>query len=262
MHMLLQRNDIRGGPNVALVHELCCTQSTLSRSCDVLKSRFSFFAVVALFATSTASAQSLLTSSNGVTQVTDFSAACVTGNANGHYCFGAGPKNVGKNGVIVTYTASKSSAAIGDGFYGLQGNGDWEGIFYAGTNSAADWVRFTFPTAVWSVGGIVNYSPTDGPPIIRAYDANSVLIASYDLSILAPIATAGTNQGAFRGIASNSANIASFEIVGAFLVTQDLRAVPGSTVTPEPSSLALSAAGLLALLAWHRRRRGTRESRT
>ena len=223
----------------------------------MLKSRCSSFAVAALVATSTASAQSLLTSSNGGTQVTDFSAACVVGNVNGHFCFGTGPRDVGKNGFVVTYTASKSSAVIGDGFYGLQGNGDWEGIFYAGTNSAADFVRFTFPTAVWSVGGIVNYSPTDGPPIIRAYDANKVLIASYDLSILAPISTANSNEGAFRGIASNSANIASFEIVGAYLVTQDLRAVQG-IVTPEPSSLALSGAGLLALLALRRRLRNRR----
>lgn len=222
----------------------------------MLKSRFSVFALVALVATSTASAQSLLTSSNGGTQVTDFSAACVTGNANGHFCFGTGSRSVGKNGFVVTYTASKASAVIGDIFYGLQGNGDWDGIFYAGTNAAADWVRFTFPTAVWSVGGIVNYSPTDGAPIIRAYDANNVLIASYDLSILAPIATANSNEGAFRGIASNGANIASFEIVGAYLVTRDLRAVPGSIVAPEPSSLALSGAGLLALLAWRRRRSG------
>ncbi len=223
----------------------------------MLKSRLPLFAAVALcaaLATSAASAQSLLTSLNGATQVTDFSAACATGSGNGHFCFGAGPRDVGKNGFIVTYTASAGSSVIGDGFYGLEGNGDWEGIFYAGTNSSADRVRFTFQTPVWKVGGIVNYSPIDGPPIIRAYDALGALIGSYDLSLLAPITTTGLNQGAFRGIESTGNNIAVFEITGAYLATQNLNAVRAdNVVTPEPASLLLCGAGLLAVAALRRR---------
>ena len=222
----------------------------------MLTSRLSLFAAVALCAASAASAQSLLTTLNGATQVTDFSAACATGSANGHFCFGSGPREVGKNGFVVTYTASAGSAVIGDGFYGLDGNGDWEGIFYAGTNSSADRVRFTFQTPVWKVGGIINYSPIDGPPIVRAYDALGTLIGSYDLSLLAPIATTGLNQGAFRGIESTGNNIAAFEIAGAYLATQNLSAVrANNVVTPEPASLLLCGAGLVAVAALRRRHR-------
>lgn len=229
--------------------------TTLSGFPLVLKRRFSLFAFAALFAATALPAQSLLTATvNGMTQVTDFSASCTNGNGNGYYCFGSGPREVGKNGFSVQYTATNAQSLIGFDVYHLIDNGDWQGIYYGATNMESSVVRFTFATAVSSVGAIINYAPGFGTPTIRALDASNNVIATFGLIGPASISTTGLNAGAFRGISSTSANISSFEISGSYIATQNLSA-SGLTTVPEPSTIALVGAGLLGIVVLRRRAR-------
>lgn len=221
----------------------------------MIKRRFSFIAFAALFAATALPAQSLLMATvNGMTQVTDFSSSCTNGNGNGYYCFGSGTRDVGKNGFSVQYTATKAQSLIGFDVYHLIANGDWEGIYYGATNTDNSVVRFTFATAVSSVGAIINYAPGFGTPTIRALDASNNVIATFGLIGPASISTTGLNAGAFRGISSTSANITSFEISGSYIATQNLSALRLTSV-PEPSTMALMGVGLLSLIVARRRKK-------
>lgn len=197
-------------------------------------------------------AQTLLTAAFGGTKATDIIATCPSG-----YCFGVGPTSIGTNGFIVTYTATPSGALLGGpgGYYGLSNNGSWQNLAYAATNADAGNVRFTFGSAVSSVGGWMNYSPDNGAaPTISAFDGSNTLIASYDLSTLAPITATGMDQSEFRGI-SYAGGITSFEIGGSYILTQDLSA--NMTTVPEPTTMVLMGAGLLGLVALRRRQRSS-----
>lgn len=221
----------------------------------LLKRRFSLIAFAALLAATALPAQSLLTATvSGMTQVTDFGASCVNGNVYGYYCFGAGAREVGTNGFSVTYSASNSQSLIGFDVYHLIDNGDWQGIYYGATNIERSVVRFTFATAVSSIGAIINYAPGFGTPTIRALDASNNVIATFGLIGPASITTTGLNAGAFRGITSTSANISAFEITGSYIATQNLYAL-GLTTVPEPSTIALMGVGLFSVLVLRRRAR-------
>ncbi len=221
----------------------------------MFKRQLSLFAFAALFAATALPAQSLLTATvSGMTQVTDFSASCRNGNGNGYYCFGTGPRDVGKDGFVVQYSATSAQSLIGFDVYHFVDNGDWQGIYYGATNTDNSVVRFTFATAVSSVGAIINYSPKNGTPTIRAFDASNNVIATFGLIGPASITTTGLNDGAFRGISSSSANITAFEITGGFIATQNL-SVSGLTTVPEPSTVALTGVGLLGLIVLRRRTR-------
>lgn len=170
-----------------------------------------------------------------------------------YYCFGAGPVAIGTNGFNVTYSANSGGSLLSGpgGGYGLNTNGMWYNVAYAATNGSAT-VRFDFASLVGSVGGWMNYAPGNGPAFISAYDGSNNLVASYDLTSLAPISTSGTDQAAFRGI-SYAGGIKAFEISGNYILTQDLSAK--NTTVPEPSSIVLMGAGLAGLVAVRRRKR-------
>ncbi len=200
---------------------------------------------------STASAQTLLTSSFGGAQATSIITACPSG-----YCFGAGPVAIGYNGYAVTYTATTSQSLLSGpgGGYGLGSNGNWYNVAYAATNTSNTSIFLTFAAPVTSVGGIMNYAPGYGTPFLNAYDASNTLIASYDLSVAAGgISTpGGTDAGMFRGV-SYAGGISMIELQGGYALTQDLEAA--TATVPEPSTIVLMGAGMLGLVALRRRQR-------
>jgi hypothetical protein len=159
-----------------------------------------------------------------------------------------GPYLVGNNGQFSTGGPS------GTGFVGL--NSIDSNFLFTGTLT----LRFN-SGPVSAVGAFLNYStPNNGPDvIISALDANNNVLQSFDLNQLAPINTpGGTDQEAFRGIVSATANITSFTISNEFAAVDTVtfsRSVPqaDATVIPEPGSLVLLGAGLVLLAGYARR---------
>lgn len=203
----------------------------------------------------------LVTSSAGFVSptVVDFNAFAVGG-----YGFTFGPVAVG-GGVTFTATGPNNSgmgAVLGDGLYGLGGNGDWgTGTTAPGAYTGVDGgdpatsMTFTLSSPVAAIGGFMNYVPGYVDyPLIEALDGSNNVLESYNLEALAPISTpGGYNDGAFRGIVRPSADIHAFRVVSAYAVLDDLTFA--TSVIPEPAETAMAGAALAGLGAvWLRRR--------
>lgn len=181
------------------------------------------------------------------------------------YIFSAGPHQVGNLvGLDVVLTSTDSSTVIGYGSYGLNGNGEWQrganpvlgGLVGLNTDSGS--FLFTFNGfTVSAVGGFINYADLNySDVIIDALDSGFNVLESYNITQLAPISTpGGTDQGAFRGIARATADIAAFRVSNAYVVLDDLTLGDATgTVIPEPGTWALSVSALAALALLRRRR--------
>ncbi|MGA9573594.1 MAG: DUF11 domain-containing protein [Lysobacterales bacterium] len=109
--------------------------------------------------------------------------------------------------------------------WGLCDNGTWGSpLTYIASNNGPGTLRVAFndgPMA--AVGGFMNYALSCGSTtmLINAYDASMNLLETYDITADA-VTPGGFNAGVFRGISRASADIAYFEIVGAFPVLDDL----------------------------------------
>lgn len=173
-----------------------------------------------------------------------------------YYEFTAGPVSLPGG---ITYTAGVSSSVIGIGGYGLNNNGDSAATPILGTNSDSSFITLVFDTAVAMFGGGFNYATFDNrgtpgydPVIMRAFDENDVLIASFDVGALAPVSTpGGLDQFRFRGIDGQGQLIKKFEFGGSFAIL----AAESTAVVPEPGTWALMILGFGAAGATLRSRR-------
>src|SRR5262249_25905282 len=174
----------------------------------------------------------------------------------------APPLNVGGLvGEVVNFSGTPGffGASAYNASFGFEANGFWDNgrNGFVGINNGQGgtgiFVRFTFAAGlVSSAGAFENYSPTTGgSPIIRALDSSGNILEQYNLSLLALISTPnGLNQGAFRGIARSTRDIAAIEFLDGFQAIDNLtftRAV-AATVS-EPSSIFLTLVGLGILLS-------------
>ncbi len=210
-------------------------------------------AALSLVCAAPAYSTALLTSAAGYTGPA-FTIPSFYGDPNNFLYFN-GPLSIG-NGVTISSNAPLQSD-IGVGSYGLADNGELANSPYIGVDDGTSTITLVFDTPVTSFGFGVNYSvksgaPEGSSPVISAYSASNVLIASYDLEALAPIRMPGSvDQFQFRGIASTGAPIATFQLTGAYLVGQAQLAAS----VPEPVTWGVMLIGLGATTLLQRRRR-------
>jgi MYXO-CTERM domain-containing protein len=140
--------------------------------------------------------------------------------------------------------------------WGIGSNGSWPTLSLIGDNSTTTAITIDLGGLYSSVVGFMNYSPTDGTPVIAAIAADgTTVLESYDIAALAPISTpGGTDQGAYRGIVRPTADIRYFRFGGAFTAFHDLTLDGGAASVPEPSAWLLALPALLAFRLARRRR--------
>lgn len=197
-----------------------------------------------------ASAASLLTSDATYTgPVLDLSAYA----GDSYYTFTAGPVSLPGG---ITYESQNSNSVLGHGGYGLSGNGNTNTTNIIGTNDGFAIVTLTFANAVSMFGGGFNYAPNDGaPPVIAAFDEFDNLIASYDLSVDAPISTPfGQDLFAFRGIDGGGVGIKKFQFSGSYMVLAGEANVTGGVPEPATWGLMIMGFGLAGAMVRSRRR--------
>lgn len=97
----------------------------------------------------------------------------------------------------------------------------------------------------YALSGGLPEQGSGGNPMIEAIAADGVtVLEAYDLFASAPITTpGGTNDGAYRGILRDSADIAFFRFSGSYLIMHDLTT---SAAIPVPSTILLLGLGLIS----------------
>lgn len=173
---------------------------------------------------------------------------------NGSYNFTFGPINL-PGGIVFTAAPggggnSGIGSVIGQGSYGLGGNGNFGGSsVFIGVDSGTGFAELSFAAPASSFGAYWNYAgPTiiGDAPTLSAYDIVGNLLGSFDLSTEAPISTpGGFNAFAFRGLESTDADIARVRFGGSYIL---LAATPeGAPVAPETPTIPVPAAFPLLL---------------
>jgi hypothetical protein len=207
---------------------------------------------LALMTGAAQAAPALLTSSAGYTGPSlDLSAY-----QNGSYNFTAGPVPVGP----FTFTSTNSTAVVGQGSYGLSGNGNVGGsAVYLGLNTGTGSMQVLGSTAFSQIGFFFNYAPGDGAdPIISTLNAAGAVIDSWNLATLAPISTpGGFNQFVFRGVSHDSADIYGLRMGGSYIVAAGTAtgALAATSAVPEPATWAMMIGGFAMVGAGMRMRR-------
>lgn len=175
----------------------------------------------------------------------------------GPFIFTSGPVQIGgKVGEKIFWSTTSPFSVIGDGDslsvpYDLSPNGFWDDgrVGFTGLDVAFGTMTYTFNDGpVSAVGGFLNYAPdVMGDVIIAALDSSGNILASYDISRLAPISTPGqVDAGAFRGIVLPNADITAFQVSNCYVVLDDLTFSRTLSIVPEPSVFVLFAASALA----------------
>lgn len=161
----------------------------------------------------------------------------------------SGPIQIGTPfGKDIIWSTTTDISVIGNSTYDLNANGVWnyERDGFTGANNPLEAMSYTFAVPVKGVGGFINYNTsahlTD--VVMTAYSDTGAIIESYNISSLFPISTANDNDGGFRGILSDTDNIARFEVKNAGVVLDDLQF---TAVVPLPSTLLLFCASLLSI---------------
>ena len=179
--------------------------------------------------------------------------------ADGQYNFTFGPESLpggftfvaspGGSGGYPYGGNSGEGSVIGQGSYGLAGNGSFGGdAVYIGVDSGTGYDQLQLSTPVSEIGFFFNYAPGFGAdPTISTLDADHNVVDSYDLATLAPISTpGGFNDFAFRGIESTSDDIYGLQFGGSYLLASGTATgvvVPISGA-PEPGTWTLMILGV------------------
>lgn len=213
---------------------------------------------LATLATPTFAAATLLTDDAGYTgRGLDLSAY-----ANGNYNFTFGPINVDG----FTFTAapggggnSGQGSVVGQGGYGLAGNGSFGGdAVYIGVDSATGYAQLLGTTGYSQLGFFINYAPGVGDDAtFWTLDAAGNVMDEFNIVDLAPVSTpGGFNEFMFRGVSyDDGTQIYGMRFGGNYiLLTGTADGVPNPGI-PEPATWAMLILGFGLVGSAARRRR-------
>jgi hypothetical protein len=171
-----------------------------------------------------------------------------------------GPVPVGSG--VTFRSTNPDGSLLGSGPYSFNNNGTWgstltmAGLDVDNFGGDAYSMTFSFAKPVSAVGGILDYAvfPSSGfsDVVITALGSKGQILASYDVTVKAPISGPG---GAFVGISQSQADIAAFSLSNSAVAIRDLTfSSSGTPTSPEPSTLLLLGGGIVVLCVGRRKR--------